>query len=611
MPDDALQECFDGLALRLTPEGDALCIADCDGQPEDCCPSPCGRRFSVCLTRYEWSRETTISETWTHADVDDCTPIAGDSVITTTTSEDTATMEGGPHLIPWVGAEPYVCSAYGLFPVRQTTRFTPGVSLCSGVTPPATYTESVGCFELIRSCPVAGAGSGPWPDFPTFTAPTALGSRVNGPDGSFSQSFPIVLLCSGVPTVSGTRVFNETIERNWQSGIGSNVYEGVATQSETVDAAQTFCVGPVIRRYVGTRSTVTTWRLTIRYTLTVLEDCQGEVFPSPACAIAQACAGPIEYIAGDPCQGEGSAPRVLFYAAAVDGCDTVEVGGVCYRVSRDGPRVFEALPSDIVSNLAITDQRRTCCSCQSGCPSTAIVPRPCWNNARRIDGLLVTSAQRPDLVSPPFISGDCCCRDDDLITISGFEQTDTITGVLRKWTFRDAPSYSFRRNQPFEIQPFFLRISYPNGEAPPSSFNPGSFSNSVPMACEWTTLGTGSGTFFQFATPQEGLPATAQGGGLPCPDGSDPPSGWRIKLWNISAICQSFFFSAEFENPDNGAIFTTRYRISITPNPAATGRCTGGCPPPGPLSPFPTNPGIDFPQPFPAGDLRNFIGGGG
>ncbi|MCC6323029.1 MAG: hypothetical protein IT438_16515, partial [Phycisphaerales bacterium] len=84
MANEQIITCGDGITLRTTDDGTALCTGDCENTPPPCCdeenPSPCGRRWMVCFSRYRYRHERVASS-------------APYGVLTERVTED---MNGGP-----------------------------------------------------------------------------------------------------------------------------------------------------------------------------------------------------------------------------------------------------------------------------------------------------------------------------------------------------------------------------------------------------------------------------------------------------------------------------------------------------------------------------------
>lgn len=582
----------------LVKANDACRTECCDTPPTDCCPNLCGKQFEVCVSVFSSTNTQTESRTF-------ITPVTPPPCDFRSTSSVVSVLLGAPQKIPAI-TDADCRGAVGNLLVRTTSRSDAnGIGAdCAGLNSNTFGIDDDCVLVFLDRCPPVGEtmdqnNSGIFGTSPFSTDLVLYGDNnfTNTTTDSPGNSFTTIRLENGTNSSS--------VAPDGAGGLACRTSSRRVSSLQTIRRTRlTQPDGSIINTIENNISTEETVIERV-FTIKPIKDCDDNPVTGCNGFIPTECTGPIDYVVGVPCPGQ-PAPRALFFKAGVVGCDTVRAGEFCYSVSDRGPFTRDGT-SGIVSNLGIANRRRTCCDCIPDCASTVIVPRPCWARARRIDGVLVTD---PQIVGTTLATGQCCCRDDDIITISGVVQRENVTGIWRVWRLEPA-TISFRRNQPTNI-PINFRITDEAGNFI-TNYNAGTLTNTEPMACEWTRLfpyAGGGGHYFDFNRPQDGFGrlAVVSEEVLPCPTDPDPTAGYRIVNFGVGVNCQGFTYGAEYERVGSFERFTSTYHVGIQQNPNGNPRCTGGCVTQ-PISPFP--PQTDIPQPFPRGDIRNVIGGGG
>lgn len=578
----------------------AACRTRCCGgvEPTPCCidgqPNLCGREFSVCITEYETVRESrTRIEGYQTQDVpgEPC-PVDVPGGCTTLSRFELTRRDylkpGGPYRLSTFRED--ICTALGLFPVYADQRLLEDVDSSCPFVPERhveTFQTNLRCASWQQTCPNdSGVRTGEYvPGFdsnPIITVPV-VGWQVQDPpslrqnDGTFVETVPNNQCPGSPPTVTTT-----TITREWRTGLGNNYYIATRTKVTTAEDRS----NPL--RFVTT--TTETDTTVLRWVVSVVQSCTGEVFPRCNGVVSEDCDDAQTYIRAEPCPGQTNPPPVVFLARNVSLCRTMAVGSFCYNVGPQYPRTND--PGNAEIDYRIVDAfagSTSCCACLL-CGST-ITGSSCWQNVSRgIDGQLV--------VGPATISPDqCCCDPNDTITVSQVYGKITYPGqVAQIWNLRDGP-FSFRRGDTTFARDIFSRVTEPDGTFLFQFFH-GEFANNNPLECEW--LG-GFGNFIQFAVPQGGMSAQPIGSNdLPCP--STPGftlNGWTIDTYAISATCGVFQYRASYTRTD-GATFEAQTTVTITPPAGAEFRlCGGGC--------VKQPESVAIPGVLPFGDLRSIL----
>jgi len=328
-------------------------------------------------------------------------------------------------------------------------------------------------------------------------------------------------------------------------------------------------------------------------------------------------AGPEAYVISEPCNPAYTGPVVVFRAENVAGCAVIPTAWGCMKISPASPAIVN--PSNIdaaIDNrvVPVGVYPTTCCACEPGCPSSPVVPSPCWNGGVR-NG--ITGAWVPNT---PFVTTDpCCCNPDDIITISEVYSRWETSGLT--FERRLVAPIVVRRGDPWIMEMLDRITVTATGEFVQE--NPITFGREdapiAPFECFGGPWGGGvSADGFGPANLQVpegfvGLHHAATDGGvldMPCPIAPDGTgNGTRVLSKNVSVTCTTFFYDGSWEwngGPENnGSRVTHRLRLSITPAPnSQRPECSGGCgqngnggPPAGPggpgaPTPFPGGPGI-------------------
>lgn len=575
-------------------ELDQSCIeACCEGGPADCCPSPCGKRFVVCVAEL-------------HVEIAEFLEIiegGSGRLVVRFMGNTVADLIDGPQRISGWTASPGTeggCSAVGRLAVRivrvgeTESDFVPRGHAGSiyGFAIPEATTRTIEdqCWTYGQKCP--GDGEGRDIPIPLAQSPFLESTLVNFPSGLpfGTSSGTIAPQCTPGPT--GITTTTHSIDWRLRSSSESVIEERIRVES-TAHAVVLQGPGPAMPNCGTARSwTFTTVRM--RFTVKAIEGCEDPANTLPPCDGREVteCEGEQAYLEGIPCReraGVPPAPRVFWPIGNVTGCDTLKVGDRCYKIKPTNPilRVTGQPPGVVDPRVVDGTHAQTCCECMADCGAVRLgQASPCWVNARRdqiTDHLIIEPAAIANAV--------CCCRDDDIITIqtaSGdLDWADQ--GLRQRWRLRGP--IRFRRDDPDPLHGrqlisdvFDFEGNHITG---PGGFAHGLFDNGNPLPCGWGgSLGAGlRGTAFPLLTPQEGLVAqpVASGGGanLPCARASDDEvNGWEVVRQNLGIDCRTFDFTAEYRRRAGRGVgtFSLRLWITITPSAAAElDRCGGGC----------------------------------
>lgn len=563
-------------------ELDQSCVQQCcEGGGPLCCPSPCGKRFVLCVSDL-------FFEDLFHA-VADYEGQHFDG-----TFRYTLELIGGPWILePVVGSDGCQLYAEGQIRVRETNERL-GSSLCEGQFQDSRSVREF-CAIVRVPCPGEPADVSNPPEL-TIRHPFSAGVGVPpiGPLGIGRNEYDVGPLPSpawgpqtlvvqsravGFPAV-GSFTSTTNSQGSAHTGVGPGgleiqSWDGLATKTNT-GTGFTGCLSTTFF-HAFNESRRIEWRM--RATLKVVEDCDGNITPPCNGTRPVECAGPRPVIRGRACGDPNGSSNVYLLRENVESCGVVMVAaagdGICYKFDPAGP-LFGDLPvggviGDEVVNSA---SARTCCECGPSCDKTDLAQvaagMPCWKNAfRRPDGVLE--------ITPITAAGVCCCFPDDVITVGILAGELRRPGVRpQRWVLRP---FRFRRDDPTPINADRAAWSdvydLDTGEFL-FPFQHGPVSDNG-IGCGWTG---GLGNFLQFGLPQNGASVQPVAeGALPCPDAGDVTlNGWRITRYSISPTCDGFVYQGEFENVNDGGTFVARTTVSVARNPEAEGRpCGGGC----------------------------------
>lgn len=588
---------------------DCACCGGGGPPPSGCqCPNGDFRAVFGCMTSYTATRTTVLESSYTPY----ACPPTGSTVNTyTITTDESWEIRGGPYFIP---TDPNGLTAAGRFPVRYTRtvryRGTSPQDFCpSGAPfPPDTHTEEFLCFGVTGQCadpPITGTDLTTMPIGNLCEVPfTLFAPGTSHVQGQQVRCTPP----SGPPIPVGFQTTDIQTISSYTVGIGPNV----ASYRRTIISrtpAGTLPNGTIVgtaygcfangQGYAGASTETTTITADWSFTLAYSHDCLGNPLPPPCAAISD-CTPPTQtWIRGEPCGGVGQPVFVL--ADNVQACGYLLYEGVCYKFSPSGSRVTSlpanARTSDVVITSAFT---QSCCECSPTCvKSDLTVARDCWMNARRVGGVLKNSRDNPELVSPPFINGLCCCRPDDVFTIvfirSRLRMLDNPQyGISQNWDLQPGQGLglSFRRDEVLPLGDEVLTGQFISDVQVLDEFENvittahqfwGPCRNEPPMPCEWTTL---MQAYFDFNRPHEavgfynnalgpfGSPPASR---LPCPgDGDVFINGFHLEYWNISVTCGLFVLDAQWSHEFGGTL-TNQMRITVNRPGGVGDPCSGGC----------------------------------
>lgn len=566
----------------------------CEGQPPpDCCPSPCGRRFMLCVSRVRFVEEVRGVWYW---------PEDG-RVAWQYRIKRSFELIGGPVAIPEepsLGTTP-TCRVRGLVPLeRIDEREVLSTQPCSP-TEPETRSVATICAPVSLGCPPAGAGTDPAAAlvtgvefitaggfFQPLLAFPAGGCQVTpaGSPGVGDRAWgdrQYTLQCA-VQTPGGSLVATQTVEISehgtYQRGVGTNRFASSGTMTRRGSIVLSCPVtGGGVQAFVLNGQEQTTYDFEVEYELKVIEDCAGAVFSACNGQESPLCRTDRAYIRGVPCNGDQGAPERWWRAANVTACGVVPIGGVCYEVKPSGPRVIQDQDPPNTSDLVIDSSWpiKTCCQCRSGCPKTdlagSIAGDACIVNVSR-DPVSGEWRESP----APFVGVCCCDPDDEFEVVEAKAIVELDDGVGSVQVIEWVGASRFRRSGTELALDYRARVT-----TTPAPFNCQSFGCIVqpspqgggvmqcvceqlrnfpleprPIACGWRwdigTGGVGRGGL-QLTRPWRSAEFAFDGVNnpdLPCPGdtpgGITAPNGWRIENMQWAGICQAFTCFGHWRN---------------------------------------------------------------